>query len=95
MCLTEPKEEAITFSLVAASKGGNEFGGLLSKSQKMATLGRLGLGSADDHDSNELYPDLRLQLQYLVKSASGFLRSEQYPFPGKLSVFRSVESMNC
>uniref|UniRef100_A0A2P2N481 Uncharacterized protein n=1 Tax=Rhizophora mucronata TaxID=61149 RepID=A0A2P2N481_RHIMU len=38
MYLTTPNEDAEVLSLTAASYGGNDFGGLLSKSQKIATL---------------------------------------------------------
>ncbi|KAL6180675.1 hypothetical protein ACLB2K_047335 [Fragaria x ananassa] len=39
MCLISPNDEAAVLSLPAASNGETDFGGLVSKSQKIATLG--------------------------------------------------------
>ena len=56
MYLTTPKDAIAAFSLTAVLYGGNEFGGLLSKSQKIATLFLVIFGLKGKDGSQELKP---------------------------------------
>ena len=71
MYLTTPKDAIAAFSLTVVLYGGNEFGALLSKSQKITTLFLVIFGLKGKDGSQELKPGFDSKWQNLLNDVKG------------------------